>query len=253
MLLATLPAGFFFLALLGGFRLFSPDREPHATEESNCLARKGFGGIQTRRIVFLILNAVTTPLIFTWKSPYDGIRLFLAAVPFLAMLAAEGIAFLQSLAGKRRGSGFRWLVPALVLAAVVGQAYTCFRLHPFQLAHYSSLVGGIRGANRLGLETTYWCDGITPPFLKDLSTRLPEEANISTHALDSTPLEEYQMQGVVPESWRFDEPGSVHARIVQFRQGFFGPGEWALVTSGNRPLLENAIDGVPLVRVYKGP
>ena len=105
MLVATLPVGFFFFALLGGFRLFSSDREPAAVKESVLAVQKPFGDLQTQRIAFLILNAMTTPLIFTWKSPYDGIRLFLTAVPFLAMLAAEGIVFLQSLATGRWAAG----------------------------------------------------------------------------------------------------------------------------------------------------
>jgi hypothetical protein len=44
------------------------------------------------------------------------------------------------------------------------------RLHPFELSYYNALVGGVRGAARLGMETTYFAStyGYFLPWLNDL-------------------------------------------------------------------------------------
>jgi len=203
---------------------------------------------------FVVLNAVTTPLLFSFKSPYDGIRLFLVALPFLAMLAAAGVDRLERMcpvkkSGKQRG----WIVAVLAAILVATQAVTCYRLHPYQLGYYSFAVGGVRGAQSLGFETTYWCDGITPGFLEELAGRVPEDARIKTFAFDSLLLEEYQRAGVVPETWKFDSDGPPDVLIIQFRQGLFREGERVLVESGKEPLVERTLSGVPLVRAYAWP
>ncbi|MCG3197397.1 MAG: hypothetical protein GHCLOJNM_01883 [bacterium] len=202
---------------------------------------------------FVALNAVTVPLLFAWKSPYDGIRFFLPSLPFLAVLAAEGYSSLSRVFTERLGElgGRLWLGTVAGLL-IVCQGYTCFRLHPHQLSYYSFLVGGVRGANALGLETTYWCDSLSPRFLRELIPLLPDNARVATHALDEHPLLEQQREGLLPPGWTFVKVPPAHARILQFRQGFFGPAEQALAEQGV-PLAEVAIDGIPLVRVYRGP
>jgi hypothetical protein len=203
--------------------------------------------------VFLLLNAVAVPALFSWKSPYDGIRFFLPTLPFLAVFAAQGIHALETgLAALPRPAPLVKAVRMLVALMLLAQAWTCWRLHPDQLAYYSFVVGGVPGANHLGLETTYWCDSITPGFVQSLAQQLPENARIATHAMDKQPLEEYQRAGLAPKTWTFTKEGPVHARIVQFRQGFFGPKEAELIGS-REPLLERTLEGVPLVRAYRGP
>jgi len=204
---------------------------------------------------FLALNAATTPLLFTWKSPYDGVRLFLGSLPFLAALAAEGFELARERLSNRVGN--RWTrvaVVPLAALAVGAQIRDCIRTHPDQTAYYSAAVGGIAGANRLGLETTYWCDSITAGFLLDVAERVSPEARVRTHAFDPSVLIEYQRAGVVPPGWTFDrEAGPPDLRIVQFRQGFFGPLEWSLTGSRRLPLKMRTVDGVPLVQAYRGP
>ena len=270
----TLPVGFLVLFVLGMLRFISSATEDLSRwirGERDTLQQKDVeeesvsgsvapvvrgperGGDRLEWMVFLLLNAVATPILFTWKSPYDGIRLFLAALPFLAMIGAEGIGLLEERLRLRFGEVARRAVPAAAVLLVGCQAFTCYQLHPFQLAHYSALVGGVRGAHHLGLETTYWADAITPGFVAEMADRLPEDANLWLHALDPEPLLEYQRQGTAPQGWRFNEEGLIHAHLVHFRQGFFGPGQWQLVSSERPWLLQEAIHDVPLVRVYRGP
>ena len=40
----------------------------------------------------------------------------------------------------------------------LSQATGMVSLHPYQLSYYNLLVGGLHGADKLGLEVTYWGD-----------------------------------------------------------------------------------------------
>jgi 4-amino-4-deoxy-L-arabinose transferase-like glycosyltransferase len=242
MLAATLPPGLaFFLAVRMAAAL--PKLGIQQTPDASRL----------RRVTFVLLNAVTIPLLFSWKSPYDGIRFFLPSLPFLAILAAEGIHSFERLLARRAGGWMAQLGGPLVTALLVlTQVSTCFRLHPDQLAYYSFIVGGTRGAHALGFETTYWCDAFTPDFLREFSGLLPENAKVASHAFDQPPLVEAQRAGLLPASWTFTKEGPVHARVLLFRQGFFGPAEWELAER-HTPILERSVESVPLVRVYRGP
>jgi hypothetical protein len=83
--------------------------------------------------------------------------------PFLAMLAGLGFAWvvdqIRRLADRKKQPG---LVPVLsgltgavvLLPIVIGAA----RVYPRLLSYYSEGVGGLPGATRLGLETTYWAE-----------------------------------------------------------------------------------------------
>lgn len=237
---ATTPLALGLLALLGG--AVSVRRSESSSEERSWA-------------VFAALNFLVIPVLFSWKSPYDGIRLFLVALPFLGVFAAKGVAWLEGAACVNQPCSTgksKWVLIALCLCAVMGQAWTCRQVHPHGLAYYSSAVGGIRGARALGFETTYWCDGFTPDFVRELARVLPADAAIATHSCDASTFIEYQRQGIAPAGWKFTKEGAVHARVIQFRQGFFGEAELRLI-SEREPLVIREIDGVPLVAAYRGP
>ena len=124
----------------------------------------------------LLLGAVAFPLL-VFSVPgvpvYDGVRLFLAAFPMWAMFVGRGAA-----------AGFEWLQQriesrwaAVALAGfMASQSFGLFHYHPFQLSYYNLLVGGLRGADRLGFEVSYWGDAVTQKLLDDWSKLAPQKA-----------------------------------------------------------------------------
>jgi len=134
-----------------------------------------------RRDVFplLLLAAMLELLVlFSLNTPvYDGERLFLPVFPLWAIFAGIGFGKLWRWAG---GSNVRRVSLTLVLAA---QAYGVAMIHPFGLSYYNALVGGLPGAERLGLELTFWGDAVDPVLLGELARRAPAE---STAALAPT-------------------------------------------------------------------
>jgi 4-amino-4-deoxy-L-arabinose transferase-like glycosyltransferase len=124
----------------------------------------------------LFLNALVPILaLTTGKSMvYDNERLLMHVFPFLAALAGMGFGWLvigiQWAADRLQKP--RWAVPVTVLAVVLAflpQSISLVRLYPHLLSYYSETVGGIPGAARLGLETTYWCETYSAaiPYLNE--------------------------------------------------------------------------------------
>lgn len=111
--------------------------------------------------MFLVLFSTRTPV-------YDGERLFLAAFPLWAILIGLGFADLW---GRFARKGH--LALGLALAA---QAYGVVMIHPYGLSYYNLLVGGLPGAEKLGLELTYWGDAVDKDLLNRLAgTAKPDE------------------------------------------------------------------------------
>jgi hypothetical protein len=124
----------------------------------------------------LFLNALVPLLaLTTGKSMvYDNDRLFLPAFPFLAALAGMGFGWL--VIGIQRAADRvqkpRWAATVTVLAVLLvflPQSINMVRLYPHLLSYYSENVGGLPGATRLGLETTYWCESYAAalPYLNE--------------------------------------------------------------------------------------
>jgi 4-amino-4-deoxy-L-arabinose transferase-like glycosyltransferase len=118
------------------------------------------------RLGWLLLLSALTPLlaISLGKSMvYDNERLMMVAFPFLAGLAGAGFAWIVL---GIRTLALRWRKPALGIIGIIILAIIAFApqlvsivgLYPHLLSYYGEGVGGLPGATRLGLETTYWCE-----------------------------------------------------------------------------------------------
>ncbi len=130
----------------------------------------GFGanlrGKTDKGLGWLFMLSALTPILAIALSKsvvYDNDRMFMVSFPFLAGLAGIGFNWLV---GKIRvwtaNSKRRFLLPitiaGLVLLVFSSQVVSMIRLYPHFLSYYGEGVGGVAGANKLGLETTYWCE-----------------------------------------------------------------------------------------------
>ncbi len=128
----------------------------------------------------LLLAALLWPLI-VFAVPgvpvYDGSRLFLCIMPPAAILAGRGVALAAErcrTAWKNRASAtVRHVLRAdgLIMAALLAVAVLLGKtladgaiLSPFAISEYSDLIGGSRGAERLGMEASFWADGLNGDF-----------------------------------------------------------------------------------------
>ena len=88
---------------------------------------------------------------------YDGVRLFLPAIPLICCLAGWGWRWLTLRAASYKPIWLRRPIAcapsaiALVLVVFCRAAVTC------DLGYYNLLIGGPAGAEKMGMEVCYWC------------------------------------------------------------------------------------------------
>ncbi len=124
------------------------------------------GAIRERdgRTLFLVAAIVAVLGLFSTNVPvYDGERLFLLVFPLWALVIGRGFARLWARCATARR--FRVGLSALLLCQMVG----LILIHPFGLSYYNLLVGGLPGAERMGLELAYWSESVDQVLLDRLA------------------------------------------------------------------------------------
>lgn len=155
MFLTTVPVGLHCLGFFG------------ATRQGNLRSRE-----------WLLLAVILFPLVLfsiPGVAVYDGTRLFLMVFPLWGVFVGRGAAEAWQWCAARSGPRIAAGLLALLLA---GQAYDLFALAPCQLSYYNLCVGGVRGADALGLPCTYWGDTLTRSFLEEVSAAVPPGATL---------------------------------------------------------------------------
>ena len=246
-----------------------------------------FDGKRRKLVGFCLLNVsvLYAALLLPSAPTHDGVRLFLAAFPFYAVLAGLGAAVLGAALTRRIDSTDRHpsaLVSALVLLVLLfgPAAGAVVRTHPYQLSYVNLFVGGTGGAADRGLEVTNLKEVLNEEVLSDLKAALPDDAVVDPGFL----LEEfcfYQTLDRAPRSWSIETvwevsppnepdqalacegdparaPTLVHRGaldadylVLVHRRAMWRPIEWALTEQGDEPFYEVALDGAPLLTVYR--
>ncbi|MBK9207901.1 MAG: hypothetical protein IPL71_06225 [Anaerolineales bacterium] len=138
---------------------------------------------------------------------YDNERLIMVSFPFLAGLAGIGFSWIVS---SLENLSVRWSRPnvgrsgvvILVILAFVPQLITMMRLYPHYLSYYGEGVGGLDGATRMGLETTYWCETFNLAFPMINEQAKPND-RIWSDPWSHDVLIYYQTQGLLRDDWGF--------------------------------------------------
>jgi hypothetical protein len=159
MFLTTVPVG---LHLAGLFGLWGPGKPAwRARREALLLA-----GILFPLVVFSIPGVAV----------YDGERLFSQVFPLWSLLIGRGAVCLwQWLAGRLSNR----LATCGLAALLAAQGYGLWSMAPCWLSYYNLAAGGLPGASKLGLEISYWGDGVTRGLLEQTARIVPENSRIA--------------------------------------------------------------------------
>ena len=263
---AVIPLGILILCLLGIIRSIIRRRD------------RAFG--------FLMIISALIPLLMVASGQtkiYDNDRMLMPAFPFLAVLAGGGFGWFVKSVGALavRFRIPKFVTPLLAVAAAcavwIPPVRSMISYAPYWLSYYSETVGGLPGAARLGLETTYWCESYREAILYINANAKPGDTVwVLPSSIDV--LVYYQMRGVLrkdvtlaslspletifgPEALGtqamkgFDQANFV---IVQHRQSFLNdeanqPTDVLQWMTTRTPAFRVEREGIPIVDVYTNP
>lgn len=230
-----------------------------------------------RSLILLNILVPASLITLPHAQGYDGIRLILPAMPWLAMLGGIGLDRLvegvRRLVAEGQGIGARLTLLVCFLVLSIPGWWTLRQHHPFHLEYYADWIGGYGGGLRLGMESTYWCDTLlgsqpvspgadAPPpepgrwdqrGLIDRLNRLPAGAKLKTLAMSEEVMAYYQSMGVLKPTLELNGQPPYDYHLLQCRQGFFGRTEWAFYKGQmGAPLAVISHEGVPFFMLF-GP
>ncbi|NOZ23398.1 MAG: glycosyltransferase family 39 protein [Planctomycetes bacterium] len=196
--------------------------------------------------IFVILGTASLPA----APKYDGVRLFLPVFPFIALLAGSGLAWAwKGLAGR----GMR-LAMGLAIVYFGVQTLSLYWVHPYQLSYYSIACGGVPGAAKLGMETTYWGEALNDRVFNYVEKNLPPASFMEFRHIGADVIAAHRNRHVLG-----DLPGNIgtprdtaeHRYLFLLsRQGMFDNTEWEYFNR-HTPLWQVSLQGVPLCGIYE--
>jgi 4-amino-4-deoxy-L-arabinose transferase-like glycosyltransferase len=190
-------------------------------------------------------------LVFSTKIPvYDGERLFLPAFPLWALFVGVGFGVIWEKWGKTN------LLKVCLFGILVCQVYGVCATYPFGLSYYNALIGGLPGAEKLGLELTYWGDAVDGALLDALARAAVDEAPAALVptlypgqgiAVTSRPLARRSL--VLGDQ---EDSAAAHWLVVSRRTAYWPPGFAERLVRG-RVVVSRERQGVWLSRLIEVP
>jgi hypothetical protein len=186
---------------------------------------------------------------------HDGVRQLLSSLPFIAALAGAGFHFVfrflvQVGSNPLRDIGKLKIAAFLLPLLCFSPFLDLYLSHPFQLSYYNRLVGGLPGAYRLGLETSYFMEAFTPRFLQMLNDKLPPRAIINASWANFM-FRFYQSEMRLRDDIQITDGQTFQFYILLNRRSALGPREKRLIDSQVVPFLATDLAAVPLVSVFE--
>lgn len=206
----------------------------------------------------LIAGGMLLPLVvfsLPGIAAYDGERLFLMIFPLWAIFIGQGMAAAMDWVSQRTNPTVSGITLAGFLAC---QSVGLIQYSPVWLSYYNILVGGLEGAEKLGLQTTYWGDSITRELLVDVANQapagslidvLPVQHPFQLAALESQcpPLRDRQIK-----LRAFDEREKKPAKyLLVFQRRDYWPAEWNGTPQPYRLVLKTARQNTTLAAFYE--
>ena len=183
---------------------------------------------------------------------YDGTRHFLAVFPLVACLAGLAVQWGWELA--RASARRRWMLATAAGILTLLPVWHLYTYFPFHLSYYNRLVGGLPGAERLGLEVTYWGEGVDEPLLRYVAQHADVEDRVAIAPLLLDPLRAVYAARTDFADKRLKVvpfvPGRCHWLIVFPRRAYLDDAVRHILDSGP-PVLTRQVHGVSVARVYR--
>ncbi len=195
---------------------------------------------------------------------FGGVKHFMPAMPYLAILAGIGLRWVVRLAGETAAALRRprldRAVPAVVAAMVCLPALLeTRRSHPDGLSHYNLLAGGFTGGASIGMNRQFWAYSVLP-MLDWIVAHEPPSRRIYWNDVSGDAINFYVRDNRLPYGWR-DFVGigedviasSDLAILIHERHFVLYEGVMWEAYGTTRPAYVRTREGVPIVTAYQRP
>ncbi|HVW02685.1 MAG TPA: glycosyltransferase family 39 protein [Planctomycetaceae bacterium] len=210
----------------------------------------------TRRGALLLAVLLFTLCVFSVPgvAVYDGVRLFVYVFPLWGIFAGIGAQRLFMTLRSRLTAAVAAL-PVIIL--LICQAWGCFAYAPCWLSYFNVLTGGVAGAERWGLETTYWSDSVTRELLERTAELAPRGSVVEfapvLHHLQLPALESQcpalREKEIRLQAWSGEARSG--ALVLSFPRRAYLPENWTPAPPRGRVLAEVVRGGVRLAALYE--
>lgn len=208
--------------------------------------------------LLLVLCLIWPMAIIAWPTVpiFGGTKHWLPALPFVALLAGAGVAWVVRVLKRSVGNRTKPWVRSLLTAALCG-LLVCPALretwasHPYGLTHYNVLIGGPAGAADAGLNRQYW--GYTTGSLLDwLNEHVPPNGSVFFHDTAHDAFTMYREDGTLRGDIRWGRTESARYSIVHHEQHMAHVEYeiWERI-SESVPVYVLMHEGVPVISVYE--
>ncbi len=268
--LFTVPATTLALAAVGTVALIRRRRKPEDDGEPTLLPDPPTGeaatwlrpGADVDRApgAFLLVQIAGPMLALAVPSApiFGGVKHFLPAMPYLAIVAGVGVRWLRTLAGALSPRFPRALPAALTAMVCLPAVVETQRSHPDGLSHYNVLAGGFAGGASLGMNRQFWGYSVLP-MLPWMVAHAPASNRIYWHDVLSDALTMYVRDGRLRLG--LGNVGAEEAAIAGSDLGLVILERHFTVFEGafwqsygtTRPAYVRTREGVPLVTAYRRP
>ncbi|WP_248343359.1 ArnT family glycosyltransferase [Anaeromyxobacter paludicola] len=200
--------------------------------------------------LLLALNALFPMALIAWPTVphFGGVKHWLPAMPFLALLGARALAEAGRALAPRRAALATLSLAALALAPA---AWSVARQHPFGTASYGDLAGGPPGAASLGLQRQFWGDDVRA-VLPAVNAHAAPGARIWWQEATSLDVRAYRREGLLrPDLREAEGPEDADLSLWQHHREFMDKQFRTWTELGTRrPVAGAWLEEVPLVEVY---
>ena len=216
-------------------------------------ALRGGEGVSLPTEVLLSANALFPIALISWPTVphFGGVKHWMPAMPFLALLAARAVVSAGQILWPRRPGLVIGVLAALAFAPAAWQvAHT----HPFGTAAWNELAGGPSGAASLGMQRQFWGDNMVG-VLPALNDHAAPGARVWFQEATWLAVREYQRD----ERLRADlawanGPEDADISVWHYHREFLDKEFRTWTEFGTtRPVAGAYLDEVPLVQVYARP
>ncbi len=212
------------------------------------IAKKREHGPGRELVVLLGWSVLVQLAVFAFvMTPFDGVRLFLAVLPLVSIAAGLGLLRLWECGGAKAA--------AAVALIVLSPGAEFFVYQPYGMSYFTPVIGGLPGAERLGMEVTYYGEAIDPAGFASINqrARAGERVAYAPMFADLPVLLPfyYTRYGILDGRLAPAAPWQDWDYLMWInRGGAIGPDEREFLTRG-RVIHENRLLGVTLSKVLR--